>query len=365
MSYTKNILGLVTSVLVSLTAHAAELRCAGSDGGTPFVNITQDVKARQSLIPTHGMIKDFLFQEKQNQLVYRNLNNQLRSRPLDKNGKNDKLLNYANAKLSRVVDENSSKVLSAQATYYLDASVPGDSWYYYAGPSQVIRHLFWNQDTIYSLENSWSGYGRHYFQFLSHNSRGSLRHYCYTQLGLGKNLGIAQQSNFPYIYFHTFKPGLLGNKFVVYRIAVNRVGYDHPCPVEEVTSYSESQIGSIKAFYQLNIDGVDALAFHLADPKRTLFWDKPGECAYYNLKGRTPIFLSSKQPIFASWANGQGLTLHNLKDQTEVSFFKKISVPSFGRENIWLSDDGRKVFTALEPRKDEEGRLIVKTELDH
>ena len=355
----------LTIVLISLLPTspllASEIRCLGGDGGTPFANITKDIKLKQTIIPSKDWVKDFVYQEQTEQLIYRNLNNQLRSFNIVTG--RDRFLNYADKTISRLIDDQSSRILSSSATYFLNTSSENPNWHYFAGPSEVKQHLFWHQKTIYSLQTIESNKGKYDFVFLKYSERDHQQLYCHQSKNIGKIKGLAPENTFPFLYFYATKNGLLENKVIVYRMNVDAIGYGSTCPMEQITEYPESKLGPIKAFYSFHNKNFDAFAFHLDHPEKTLFWDKPGECAFYNFKGKTPVFISSKQPIFASWENGKGLTLHNLQEQTEVTFFKAIKINNFTTENIWMSDNGQKFFTSVERDQTQAGRLLVETVL--
>jgi hypothetical protein len=348
--------------LISTGLHGSELRCLGSDGGTPFSNVTHDVSVKQHILPSFGLIKDFVFQDNLDQLVYRNIKDQIRV--LRMADFQDRFVSYAEGKLSRVTDSESGKVLASNTTTFLDVEENGPEWQRFGNGSSVREHLFWGNNTVYSLENYWVKQNeRYHFKFLSYSPGKNWVHHCDAGDIRGQNVKLAQGNQFPYLHFYSLKKGLLGNKVIVYRMAVNQVGYGGACPIEEVTQYPESDLGTIKAFYHFNIDGVDAFAFHLADPKKNLFWDKPGECAYYNFKGKTPIFISPKHPVFATWRNGEGLSIHSLDNKTAVTLFSKIEQSQFGSENLWLSRDGKTLYSSFVTGHHRNGKLVVATDL--
>jgi hypothetical protein len=353
--------------VVSQISTAEELRCLGNDGGTPFANISNDVSLNQRIVQSRGHVKDYVFQEKINQIVYRNELNQIRA--LDLSKQSDRHLSYSAVKISHVTDEERGRILASESTYFLD-SVTDPFWRTFAQPNQVGEHLFLDKGDIYSLEAFWQEEstlltdGRYRFSFLTYESNQSWRRECKLPGSVGQSLKIAKGNLFPYLYFTTIKSGLIEDRVVVYRMEVNKAGGNRVCPYEEVTSYPFSKIGTINSFYYFNIDGTDAFAFHLTDPKRNLFWDKPGECAYYNFKGKTPIFISPKHPIFATWKNGEGLSLHNLREKTEVTLFQKMDQPRVATENLWISSDEKTLFSSLSPKKnDPTHRLIVATKI--
>lgn len=357
---------VVFAVLMSKTVCADSLRCLGSDGGTPFSNITADISTKQTVVKSSGLIRDFVYHESLNQIVYQNVRHQLRVLHLD--SLCDHFLNHMRGKLSRIVEDAKGRVLSAYSTHYLDTR-ESLTWRGYSYGSKVTQQLFSENGNIFSVEsilNQKVGLlksNKYLFTFATLEQGQPGRRICHIPPGFGSNLTLAQGNLFPYIHFYTMKKGVVEDKIMVYRMAVNRVGSGGACPVEEVTQYPAAQLGTIKAFYYLNLDSVDAYAFHLADPKRNLFLDKPGECAYYNFNGRTPIFISPKQGVFGSWKNGEGLGLHNLKEKTEVRLFQKVSQPQFGAENLWLSEDGKTLYSALSTHHDQGGKLIIKTDL--
>ena len=359
---------LVSLCIVIRTSQAEELRCLGSDGGTPFINVSESVSTKQQVLHTRGQVKEFILHEDLNQIVYRNQVNQVHI--LNLSDSSDRFINYSNAKLSKITEKKRGRVLTSESTYYLDTA--NDSfWRFFAGPHAVKEHLFTQKGNIYSLEHYWQEAGnlltngKHHFSFLTLESENSYRRYCVAPGNIGVNLKWAKGNLYPYVYFTAVKPGLVvEDRVMVYRMAIDKIGGGRPCPIEEVTYYPYSKVGEVKSFYHFNVDGVDAFAFHLTDPKRNLFWDKPGECAYYNFKGKTPIFISPNHPVFATWRNGEGLGIHNLGDKTEMTLFKQLKQPSVGSESIWLSDNGKTIYSALiTPNGNGEGRLIVSTKI--
>lgn len=363
-SITVSILLLLIST--ARLSFAGNFRCLGSDGGTPFSNVTSDVSAKQTILKSNGLVRDFVYHEKLNQIVYRNVRNQVRVLHLE--NLHDHLLAYLDGKMSRVSEDDLGRILPANFTYYLDTT-KGSVWHKYGRPNKVAGHLFIEKGDIFSLETFWQENstllknGNYYFRFFTYESEKPWRRQCYIPGNVGTDLKLAKGNLYPYIHFYAIKKGLLEDKVVVYRMAINQVGWDRPCPIEEVTQYPYSNLGPIKAFYHFNIDSVDAYAFHLADPKRNLFWDKPGECAYYNFNGKVPVFISPKHGVFASWKNGKELALHNLKYKTEVTLFKNLNQTEISGENLSLSDDGKTLFSSLSTSHDQGGRLIVETDL--
>lgn len=361
------IFGLVLITLNLEVSRADQFRCLGSDGGTPFTNISQDVTSSQKIIQTQGLVKDYVYHQGLEQIVYRNERNQIRTFNL--RDSRDHFISYSNAKFSRVVQNDLGRILTSNSTYYLDTAVE-PFWYSYGYPNRVVEHLFADKEDIYSLEGVWQedaalGINNAYqFSFLTYESGRLWRRSCRTPGKIGINLKLAKGNQFPFVYFTVVKKGLLEDKVMVYRMSLKQVGAGGVCPLQEMTTYPFANVGSVKNFYYFNIDGVDAYAFHLDDPKRNLFWDKPGECAYYNFNGRTPIYISPKYPVFASWQNGKGLSLHNLKTRTETSFFNKMTQNQLSTENLWLAEDGKTLYSSLTPSKaKEQGRLIVSTKI--
>jgi len=352
--------------LIPAISQAESLRCLGSDGGTPFSNVTADVSTKQTILKSSGLVRDFVIHEGLNQLVYRNVRNQVRLIHLD--NLHEHFVNYLNGKLSQIIEGARGRILSASSSHYLDTA-ESFAWRGYSYGSKVAKQLFSENGNIFSVEDirhqkvGLLKSSKYFFTFATFEQGKAGRRICHIPPGYGTNLTLAQGNLFPYLHFYTIKKGVIEDKVVVYRMAVNRAGSGGVCPIEEVTEYPAAQLGTIKAFYYMNVEGVDAFAFHLSDPRRNLFLDKPGECAYYNFNGRTPIFISPKHGVFASWKNGEGLSLHNLKDKTEVRLFQKISQNEISSENLWLSEDGKTLFSALSTTHDQGGRLIVKTDL--
>ncbi len=363
-------LSMWTLLFVTLFSHSSigdNLRCIGNDGGTPFYNISQDVSSKQIIVSSKGLIRDFVYHEKLDQIVYRNIENEVRT--LNLKNSNDHFISYTGKKFSRVIEEDLGRILKVDTTHYLDTAID-PVWYQYGQPNRVMEHLFSEKGDIFSLESFWQdkgnllSSGKYHFSFLTHESNTLWRRQCVASANIGANLKIAKGNLFPFIYFYVIKKGLVESKVIVYRMAVNQVKGNGNCPIEEVTQYDYSNLGPIKAFYYFNVDNRNAFAFHLSDPNRNLFWDKPGECAYYNFKGKTPIFISPKHPVFATWKNGEGLSLHNLKDKTELRFFGNMSQSQFGTENLWIANEGKTFYSSLATSHDQGGRLIVKTDLE-
>lgn len=345
---------------------ADNLRCLGSDGGTPFSNITHDVLAKQTIVNSSGLVRDFVVHESLGQIVYRNVRNQIRVLHLDH--LRDHFVNYFGGKLSRVSEDSRGRVLSAHSPHYLDTRY-SIHWREFNFGKRVTQHLFSEKGDIFSLENiihqkvGLLKSSRYFFTFSTFENGRPMRRQCFIPTGFGTQLTLAQGNLFPYLHFYTIKKGVLEEKVVVYRMAVNRVGAGTACPIEEMTQYPVANLGAIHAFYYLNLDNQDSYAFHLADSKRNLFLDKPGECAYYNFRGRTPIFISPKHALFASWKKGEGLGLHNLKDKTEVSLFKNVIQNELGSADLHISEDGKTLYSSLMTSHDQGGKLIVKTDL--
>lgn len=346
---------------------AREFRCLGSDGGTPFSNIPND-GLNKKLLQSKGTIKDFVFHEELDQIVYRNQTNQIRVMNLTEG--TDRFVAHSQSKISKVVENDLGRILLAGSTYYLDTEKSG-AWFQYGYPNRVLSHLFSKQGDIFSLEALWQDRpgllqnGKYHISFITHEAHKTYRRQCSIPAGVGENLKLATGNIFPYVYFTAHKKWLLEDKVMVYRMAVNQIWGKKNCPIEEMTQYPYENVGDVKAFYYFNIQGTDGYAFHLNDPRRQLFWDKPGECAYFNLNGKSPVFISPKAPLIASWKNGDGLSLYNLHDKTELRFFKELNQPLLGTEHLWLDEGGERLFTSLATSKNEpNSRLIVVTDLN-
>lgn len=339
---------LVGFSLSSLAAPDFSRRCGG-DGPQPFLDLT-GAAPKTKVVPVKGSIKEFLYWEHRDSLVYRNERNEVLSYSFGSH--HTAYFGGSQAALSPVIDAKESMLL-LQGVNWLFTT---DGWWrnYYSSADRP-QHLFWDGKLLYDLDDQ--QFGPKYPQQLNiHRYRvgfSSARPLCQWKAPVGKVFKLAEGSEFPNLTLYTVEKSAQGNKVTLYEMDVRT------CTVKNGFAYSDLFDGDILAvhrFVKLN-----SYAIHVDHPTKNLMWDYGTGCHYYDIGKGPALVPNHSRPIVATWDASDGLKVMNLKMRSRGEYFAGSKFKSLARRDVWLQDRGDELFFA--PVLEQDGSKMV-LELD-
>lgn len=336
----------------------SNFRCAGGEGGTPFSDISNIYKYSKAIVPTQRMVKEYVYLENKNEIVYRNDQNVLHSLNLTDN--KDRAIKEMQATLGRVVDPLEKFITTAFGPWILDITKDEPMWMQFPVPRPIVKHLFWKENVLYSYLASQVGTKKQTFTFSMYEAGRTMTQSCTINAKVGETYRIGNGHEYPFFYLYRIARTYKGNMLTQYRVRLNEMFTDAKCQLEDKGTYPEPLPGDVKSV--THYPKYDAFAVSINHPRKNLLWDTPTECTFFDLHGRDPIILNNQHPIVATRTVDHGLGLHFLDSSKEVRILQANLPQAITEDNLWLSKDANKLFVAVQPAN-YENKVILKLDL--
>ncbi len=333
-------LGLVLAIFALLcqTGEASRSHCGGI-GPTPLTDISSTLKYHVQTLDAVAGVKEFLYQETSNSVIYRNTNDEIRGLAFSQSTgdyASTTLLSTSVYPLSRVVDPTETFVLTDGYGWMLNEK--DQTWAEFSTLTN-LQELYWSGDTIYSLATNLQTNGNTEYDFYSYEVGGDYqRKLCSVTSTASAPYTLAEGHEYPYVFF--YRDQIISGsdrEALVY-------AYDlSSCTMGSPTQYSNIK-GPVKSVYRF--DSIDSTAVVFDSPTENLLWDGAGGCQFYEIDNESPIVPNFNQPVVATFTAGQGVTVYFLTTQNKATFLKGLPVNELNQGDLWLTDSGRKLFLA-------------------
>lgn len=335
---------LLSLILLIATPFAlAEDRCGGGDTGPkPLSDMTDGFKIDTQNIPSAGAPEEFLFWEKSNKLVYRTELSEIYA-GLVPTGQAEKLTN-SGLPLSRIVDEKERYLVSESSPSIFDRKYK--RWINYWLDARPFRHLFWNDDKLYSISARIDQHNKQYINVYEYEvGKFKAEPVCKTIIAEpGEHYTLAEGSAYPDVFFYRVKQGSIGKEISVFRMPLK--GLLLPCTMLPLGQYTREIAGPVKSVHMF--PELAALAVEVDHPKRNLLWDSSTGCRYFDIGRQKPLVLNYKKPLIATWSADDGMTLVHLdkEKKANVAWGEYQNVTELTQRDVWLADDGERLFVS-------------------
>ncbi len=323
------------AALVCGVGQARQLRCGGV-GPNPFNDISGILKYNVETVDAVGGVKEFLYQESSNALIYRNANREIRGVRSDSAGNFSQAQFFSTSiyPMSRVVDPKERFVLTEGQGWLLDTN--SSDWFEF-NPNAGMQHLFWNRNKLFSYQFVPAASGDQRWDFYSYRvgDNGS-KYQCSIQSTAKVPLTMAHGHTYPLVFFfnEVNAPGS-DRQVVIYPFDITN------CTAQTPVAYSNVR-GPVKDVYRF--DSIDSTAVVVDNKDQNLLWATPKGCGYYDIKGLTPIVPNYNQPAIATFSQQDGVTLFFLNTEKRATVLKGFPINDLKEGDLWLSDSGRKLF---------------------
>jgi hypothetical protein len=344
------------------------LDCYGGDGGpSPFVDISGSLVESIRPIRTGGPVEDFLHLKRRDELLSRGVDGDIRKTPLSTN--EPRRISHTDMPLSRIVHPRERYLATEGSTWLLDL-VTG-SWKHFEGPAGPLEHLFWyappgeREASLFSLGAAI----RPSPELLSYrlyqlDPRGSRVSSC--SIDLSSQFRVVKGMTQPYVVFFKDEPLGREGRQITFRLYYTRgVG---ACPLAQ-----EGTLRLPDVAFDISLEGayyfskLHAAALKFDNARKNLVWVNWGElksrhdgCQFYQVESSSPVFLSEKEPVMASWSSRGGVQLYYLEKKKTARVLSSIPFEEGDSRSLWLTEDGRKLFAAISGRS---GRKVIELSL--
>lgn len=326
---------LMAALLLCEGGIGRSLRCGGI-GPVPFSDISSTLKYQVETIDAVAGVKEFLYEDNSNAVVYRNVNNEIRGVKADSAG------NFSQAEffstsvfpISTLVDPNEEFILTAGKGWLLDTA--SENWVQFNQSTIPLQHLFWDRDRIYSVAVSPQSNGDKRFDFYSYavGSQDS-RRTCSVMSTSDNPMTLGHGHTYPDVFF--FREVSDGESRQVEIFPVNVT----TCITDAPIVYSNVR-GPVKDVYRF--DSIDSTGVTVDNPDQNLLWANSKGCAYYDIKGLTPIIPNYSQPVVATFSADAGVNVYFMDNAKKASVLAGFPINELKDGDLWLSDSGRKLF---------------------
>jgi hypothetical protein len=335
------------------STYAAHKLPGGGDGPTPFTQL-DGFQNSVRIVPTNNGLRDFVFWENRNTVVYRNLYGQVWGVGL--NRFESYFFSKRSAPLLDIADpfERFITASADENIYMLDAQGNPPQWYdlYQQNEGQPA---FWNVDTLYTVSLTRINRKRQSFQVFDYQlNRGAEAKCPPVDLVSNNPVFLASGHAYPYIYFYMVHSTDLGQELYVSKFNVNT------CQPEPDLIWGTTFSSEIQEVHRF--PAIDSVAVKLNDPKRNLFWSGPSGSLFYNIANVSPVVLNfSTNPTIATWDGNSGLTLHFLNYATQASLMAGYPFTSVRSQDLKMSTDGSRLI--FSPQLENGTRLLMEIEI--
>jgi len=313
------------------------------DGPHPTLDMT--ITPILQSLPIYCGVRDFILWEHSHQLIYRDDHNSLNAMDLD----NGSVRAYSSMTqpISRVVDPNERVLLATGIGRFFDAFHRYWQWIM-KKQATPMHHLFWHGNTLYSIgqDKSVSGAEFQIYQYEPGDSlaKSKCSPFSVTTGGsVDTELKVAEGSTYPDVYIHkTQKVEIQGSES--YTLWVRH--YDlEKCELSPWYIYRNELPGLVKRVFWF--DSLRSVAMSIDHPSLNLLWQTPEGIKYFDLgTSQTPMLPNPKQPVLATQDNQKGMHLIFLARATRLWFKTSVGFSGLTEQNIWLTDDGTKLYVA-------------------
>lgn len=339
---------LVSLAVSSSSAFSMAQRCGG-DGPQPFIDLSV-LPPKTQVIPTQGSVLEFQLWEGHDSLVYRNERHQIFNRYF-KNGVDDQL-GVSQVPLSPVVDRSEQAVLLDRAPWFYFRG----EWVNFYVPVARPRHLFWNNSSLYMLENAPGTSHRpqqltiHHLPFGSYQSQPI----CRVIVPVGTQYLESEGASYPVVPFYTVHATPAGNELSIFHVDASK------CTVTSMGTYKdpfEAKILSVHRFGALN-----AYAIHTDHPTKNLMWDYGTGCHFFDIGKHPPIVPNPSRPLIATWDPQLGLEVMNLSNRNRATYFTGVPFKSVGPRDVQMTTRSDKLYFAPDGNPSS-GRVVYEVDV--
>lgn len=330
-------------------------RCAGGGGGIPLSGISTSVSPQTSLVKTSGLIKEFALNENTNHLIYRSDKSEFIFKDLETSL--ERSIGIFPLSLSRVVDPDKSYLSTENADAVYMTPLAKKEWHKISHLSSLrYQPLYWNQGTLYSIaEERKLSSDELIIHAAKYMADQDTVHECQLIISLRDwEPGMMSGSEYPYVGLYFQKHTKDGYRFKTYELNMNT------CYVELKQLYEDPIPGRVTSVSRYSNGGN---VIQIDHPTKNLLWDRgENECVFYNLEGRKAYPLKGHYPYVATWKEGEGLGMINAQNSDAVAWKELGDFPVFA-ENLWLTENGKDLFVAVQPSRRAHGRVLVRVEV--
>jgi len=347
------ILLLVAVAAMNATA-VSETRCGGGDGPKPLADISTTFEASVKGISTQGSVQEFLFSERDNAVIYRN-----EEGGIFKNGLTGPSTKIAESgtPMSRLTSDRQRYLAAESTPWVYDRKY--QRWYNYKLDARPFRHLFFDNNSLYSVSASYDAKNNQKFTVYRYDVGGTVAQpVCYSlQSPPGQHLTLAEGHSYPWAYLYRTFNSPTGKKISFYGLNVGNL-----CAIKPFDDYTRDISGPVKRAHVFPEIGNQTFAVEVDHPTHNLLWEHNG-CRYFHTDGQA-LVLSYRHPIMATWSEDKGMSLIYLDRESQAHLPPLPSGRSMRGllpEDVWLADDAKRLFLA--PRYDWGPRWLLQMTL--
>jgi hypothetical protein len=347
--------GRFLGALVFLSAFAASAseapleraRCGG-DGPQPFFELS-DLQPKSKVLHTRGNVREFLYWETRNALVYRNDYRELRAHYFQ--DKVDKYFSPMSLPLARVTDPGEQFLLTDRANWFFYRG----NWKAFRSEAKHPRHLFWDRTLfdswLYSLDNVKNAAGRQELRIFRYRAGAqSAKLDCVLLAHPGEELKEAEGARYPFVPLYTVKAVSGGEKLSLWHLDVRS------CALVHMGTYPDPVPGRVQAVHRF--ESIGSYAIKVDHPTLNLLWDYGTGCRFHDIGNGELLVPNHSRPLIGSWDSTDGLWLMNLNHRKKGNFFPAGKHKALRQADLWLPERGSILFASPETEGEGEKTIV-------
>ncbi len=335
---------VLLALFLPLRSQAVQFHCGGI-GPQPMNDISATLKYKVTSVNAGGGVKEFLYREDSNSIVFRNSQNDIYGLGFDGNSYSQ-ATQFGSSKLpiSQVLDPLQRYVLTASKGWILDTKDNG-GWHQYLNLNNV-KPLFWDapiagllRSRLYSVVTTTDNSGLQHFQFYSYREGDdSAVPICKLDSVASEPITLAHGASDPYAFFYSQSVTDSGERKVVI-LPYNLL----TCVMGAGTEYGNLR-GPVVDVYRY--DALDSNAVIVDNPAQNLMWGTPKGCGYYDIGSSQVIVPNDSEPVMGTFTASAGLNLFFLNTAQRASILAGFPITSLKDGDLWLSNSGDRIFLA-------------------
>jgi len=344
---------IIIFVLSSVVVQALPLRCGG-EGPKPFNDISPKFDHHVQILKTAGEVKEFVFWERHNAVVFRNIANELRALPLTNNstGTYQPILSLLGQPLANIVEPSEQFLLTQGTGWVFDEKAQPYPWIHFSKETN-LQHQFWHRNKIFSVREITNSKDFAYELVSYKVGDKKIEGNCIIGGGAQGRMSLAKGSAFPYVTFYSSRPGAKGTDIFFHELDVRN------CKVKE--QILQNVMGPIRDVHVFSEQS--AYAIQVDHPTENLLWFTPDGCHYHDVGHGELLVPNYHKPILATMSANRSFELFFLNSEMKATILKNYPISHLGPNDIHLSDKNGKLFLA--PRfGDEPYKWLLKVDVN-
>lgn len=348
-----NWVGLAVILLSSVSQADVERvpRCSGGDGPHPLVDVSADVSSFISVIPTGRGIREFALTPENNEIVFRQDNQNIFVSSTSDLSILPKMLTSSAKELDHFTAPQARFLTAKNAPWLFDRAQ--NYWLKLLPEENNFTHLFWKEASLYSYATRKvpNSHLNEYRIYRYQSGIQSAQRICKV-----RNVQLAMGHHYPYVHFYRTEPSPIGSLLEVLQLDVTKCAF-----TKEIVFQAPIE-GTVLEVHRF--DSLNATLVRTNHSSTNLMWQTSRQgCRYFDLHGATPLVFNYHTPMIASFSRELGLRLVDLSLRKMTQLFPMGVELGLSAEHLALSNNGKFLYLSPLNEMKSQSRSLLRLDL--